>query len=125
MNDVSFRARQRAEEARRRAAEAGARAAELAGDRTARSAVNPEDSTRALERARELAKEGYRHAAAAERAAGRAHQSAATSCDLRAETRPDDDAATLRAAASEHREHAEEHFRRALIDDAGLAALED
>lgn len=77
----------------------------------------------ALIRARQLAKEGYRHAAEAERAAGRAHASFADVIEGRTRGSTTDEDAGERVAW--HRQSAEEHFRRAELDESNLAALDD
>lgn len=121
--DVGRRARERAAEAHQRALEAGARAAELAGGV---SSQDPETavarSQAALERAAQLAKEGYLHAADAERAAARAHEGMATTLELRAD-RDGDESDALRARAAKHREDANDHLRKAALDDARLAEI--
>lgn len=123
IEDVSQRARQRAEMARERAREAGVRAAELAARDHIDSDAARMRSQEALDRARFLAKEGYRNAAAAERAAARAHETVAGSIDKRAERSPAE-SEELHAKARKHREDALEHLRGAAIDEERLAELE-
>ncbi len=76
-----------------------------------------------MERAAYLAKEGYRHAAEAERAAALAHDAVAASIEKRAERHPEE-SAELQARATQHRESAQAHRRDAEYDERRLAELD-
>lgn len=121
--DTAERARRRAAEAGERAREAGERVAELrAGQRP--DAESPlSRSHEAVVRAAWLAREGYRHAAEAERAAAAAHQTVAESIDARAQRNPEE-GEELGARAMRHRDSAGDHLRRAEIDESRHAELE-
>jgi hypothetical protein len=121
--DVGSRARRRAAEAHQRALEAGARAAELAAGDTKVDDEAVARSRGALDRAAQLAKEGYRNAADAERAAARAHDAVADSLEQRAQRNPEE-REELEARARNHRREAQGHRDAALLDEERLAALD-
>lgn len=120
--DVAKRARERAAEAHERAREAGARAAELAAGKNTDPEAALARSRAAVDRAAYLAKEGYRHAADAEREAARTHQVFAEAMDRQADKDPGK-SGELHAEAMKHRQSAEEHLRNAAYDESHIGKV--